>query len=89
MALINEEVRAINTAKPSALKIKSRLKGRYFATVMVWPLRTGEIKKQEKTKEHKTKTRAKMLRRRRENLPSKGKLNAPKSGIKMIAKSKF
>jgi len=88
-ALINDDTIAVKTARPSAINTKLKPNGNVLATEIVWPWMTAGTSRKERTSDTRTKIKALAFLKREETLPKIGRINAPKTGIKIIAKSIF
>ena len=82
IALRAEETTAINIARPSAVRIKLKPKGRFIAIFISWPCRIDDKSKMESRNDEKTSINANKFLKPLENLPIKGKITAPINGRK-------
>ena len=85
--LTKDDMQAMKTARISAVRTKLKPIASSLLMVIVLPDRTGLIMLKEKIKAAKIKQKAKKFRKLEETLPTSGRINAPRSGTKIIAKS--
>ena len=89
IALIKLETQAINTARLSASRLKLRPRQNCLEIKIVWPDKTTGISLKQRIKEDKIKIKESISLKRLDTLPTKGRQNAPRTGIKIAPKTKL
>ena len=85
--LIKDDMQAMKTARISAENTKLNPIASSLFMEIVLPDRTGPIILKEKIKAAKIKQKAKKFRKLEDTLPISGRINAPRSGTNIVAKS--
>lgn len=85
---MDEDTIAIKIASGSATKERFKPSGKFILYVRVWPERMPERAEAEKTKEARTKIKARKFLSFSDSNPANGSKNAPKTGTKITVKKK-
>jgi hypothetical protein len=81
---MNDDTAAMNTASPSAVKEKLKLKTRFVLKVMIFPDITAGISVRDRINDAAMKIKARKFLTFVEIIPNKGRIKAPMTGINII-----